>query len=120
MREKDDVESATDQAENSDEDEVKATPEELKARMRERIKSSRQGRIQQIRKGLKEKSYPLTPIYYCDAEGCSAIGDKFPGCPRCECFFYCSKACQIKIGQNISWCVEKSLLKNTSQISSIY
>ena len=93
---KDDVESATDQAENSDEDEVKATPEELKARMRERIKSSRQGRIQQIRKGLKEKSYPLTPIYYCDAEGCSAIGDKFPGCPRCECFFYCSKACQIK------------------------
>lgn len=88
--------TTVDQEDEITEPEDKPTTAQLKARIRDRIKSSREGRISQIKKKMKEKSYPLTPLFFCDTEGCSNVGNVYPCCPKCECFYYCSKECQIK------------------------
>lgn len=79
--------------------EPKLTTAELKAK----LNSKRQEQIQNRKKKAsgKNKSTPLTPIYYCDAPGCNSItnpsekGAKpLTCCSNCSCFYYCSAECQ--------------------------
>lgn len=77
---------------------TKEERDELLAKLREKSQSSRQEMIQKRKKKEigKEKSYPLTPIFYCDGPGCPIImGQRAMCCPVCKCFMYCSKACQV-------------------------
>lgn len=84
-------------------EETPPTREELLARLRAKTRNgSRQAQIQQkknkSRRKNKNPSFPLTSIYYCDAEGCSSImpESRAKQCPNCKCFSYCSKECQLK------------------------
>jgi len=73
-------------------EERKETTEELRAKLR----SKRQDLIQK-RTTKREKALhgALTPIYYCDTDGCKNV-TKSSGkcCPTCKCFYYCSVECQ--------------------------
>lgn len=48
------------------------------------------------KKKKQQKSCPLTPIYFCDADNCLNITthEDRQWCPICKCFFYCSVECQ--------------------------
>lgn len=77
----------------------KPTTEELRARLKAKIKGGeRQRQLQEKKKKLKFPSYPLTPIYHCDNKGCNTIMDStnVKRCPTCLCHCYCSRECQIK------------------------
>lgn len=79
--------------------EDKLSKEELRARLKEKIKGGRrQQQLQEKKQKGKQPSFPLVPIYYCDASDCLAImslgSAKF--CPVCQCYSYCSKECQLK------------------------
>jgi len=78
--------------------EVTETKEELRKRLKDKMHNTRQQKIQDRRKKTKNPSFPLTPIFFCDTQGCLSImnNDDAKTCPVCRCFFYCSKDCQTK------------------------
>ena len=80
---------------NSQEEPVESKEERL-ARLKRQAREKRQNRIDQRSKKKVSKKFPLTPIYYCDTEGCNNINTTEKLCPICLAFSYCSKECQVK------------------------
>jgi hypothetical protein len=78
------------------EKEEPVSKEELRERLKGKLRGNRQQKIQDRKKKSQKPSFPLTPIFFCDAPGCTTImsSEESKMCPVCKCFYYCSKQCQ--------------------------
>lgn len=72
--------------------------EEERNELRRKMRDNRNHKIAARKKKSKQKSKPLIPIYYCDAENCMEIMEQkeAKACPICRSFHYCSAECQAK------------------------